>query len=48
MLILFTFEGGSREEEVIIDKSDDKFIASMLDEELDEYINKLTDSIKKL
>ena len=48
MLILFTFEGEGREEEVIIDKSDDKFIASMLDEELDEYINKLTDSIKKL
>ena len=48
MLILFTFEGEGREEEVIIDKNDDKMIASMLDEELDEYINKLTDSIKKL
>mgnify|MGYP001353233700 CR=1 FL=1 len=47
MLILFTFDGG-KEEEVIIDKSDDKIIALMLDEELDDYINKLTDSIKKL
>jgi len=50
MLILFTFEGGRKEEEeeVIIDKNDDKMITSMLDEELDEYINKLTDSIKQL
>ena len=47
--MLFTFEGGRKEEEeVIIDKNDDKMITSMLDEELDEYINKLTDSIKQL
>lgn len=45
MVISFTY---NKEKEIIEDKSSDEKIISMLDEELDDYINKLTDSIKKL
>lgn len=48
MKILFTFDNEERKEEIVIDKDEDKVISSMLDEELDVYINKLTDSIKQL
>ena len=47
MLILFTYKR-DEDEEVVIDKVNDEKIISMLDDELDEYINKLTDSLKKL
>ena len=42
MKILFTYDNG------VGDKSSDEIIANMLDDELDEYIEKLTDSIKQL
>tara|TARA_R110000796_G_scaffold74220_1_gene166770 strand:+ start:273 stop:536 length:264 start_codon:yes stop_codon:yes gene_type:complete len=45
MVISFTY---NKEEKIIEDKSNDEVIISMLDEELDEYINKLANSIKKL
>jgi hypothetical protein len=37
-----------KEKEIIVDKSKDDMILSMLDEELDVYIEKLANSIKKL
>ena len=40
--ILFTYDNG------VGDKSNDEIIADMLDDELEEYIEKLTDSIKQL
>ena len=46
MLILFTFD--NEDKEIVVDKSNDEVILSMLDDELDEYIDKLADSIKKL
>jgi len=45
MVISFTY---NREEEIIKDKSNDEKIISMLDDELDDYINRLTNSIKEL
>jgi|TARA_R110000737_G_scaffold148128_1_gene177765 hypothetical protein len=45
MVISFTY---NKEEEIIEDKSNDEVIIAMLDEELDEYIDKLANSIKKL
>ena len=42
MKILFTYDSG------VGDKSNDAIITNMLDEELDEYIEKLTESIKRL
>jgi|15BtaG_2_1085339.scaffolds.fasta_scaffold02457_7 hypothetical protein len=47
MTIRYTYSKPETEEP-IIDKSNDEVILSMLDEELDEYINKLANSIKKL
>ena len=40
--ILFTYDNG------VGDKSNDEIITDMLDDELEEYIEKLTDSIKQL
>ena len=42
MKILFTYDN------VVGDKSNDEIIADMLDDELEEHIEKLTNSIKKL
>ena len=42
--ILFTYSSA----DIPVDKSSDGIIASMLDDELDEYIDRLTHSIKKL
>jgi len=42
--ILFTYTS----DDIPIDKSSDEIIANMLDDELDEYINRLTNSIKQL
>ena len=36
------------EKEIIVDKTNDDIIMSMLDEELDEYIEKLANTIQKL
>lgn len=46
MIILFTFD--NEDKEIVVDKSNDEIILSMLDDELDEYIDKLAYSIKKL
>ena len=46
MIILFTFDNNDKE--IILDKSNDEVILSMLDDELDEYIDKLASSIKQL
>jgi hypothetical protein len=55
MTLLFTYENEEVEEELEEIKEDDelekeyaKLTMSMLDDELDEYINKITESIKKL
>ena len=46
MIVLFTFD--NEDKEIVVDKSNDEIILSMLDDELDEYIDKLAYSIKKL
>ena len=45
MVISFTY---NKEDNIIEDKSNDEKIISMLDDELDDYINRLTNSIKEL
>tara|TARA_R110000751_G_scaffold202428_2_gene307012 strand:+ start:864 stop:1112 length:249 start_codon:yes stop_codon:yes gene_type:complete len=45
-IVNFTFN--KEDEEIIEDKSNDEIIIAMLDDELDEYIDKLTNSIKEL
>ena len=50
MVLLFTYhpEGHEEEEEAEEEIVYDKLTSSMLDDELDTYIDKLTDSLKKL
>ena len=51
MNILFTYDIGEREEEteeIEEEREYGELTVAMLDDELDEYIDKLTDSIKKL
>jgi len=43
-----TLTFNKEDEEIIEDKSNDEMIIAMLDDELDEYIDKLTNSIKEL
>jgi len=48
MNILFTYDKEEREEEIEEEIEYGELTVAMLDDELDEYIDKLTDSIKKL
>ena len=48
MNILFTYDIEEREEEIEEEREYGELTVAMLDDELDEYIDKLTDSIKKL
>lgn len=48
MIVLYTFDNEDKEKEVVVDKKSDEMIMSMLDDELDEYIEKLALTIKKL
>jgi len=48
IIILYTFNNEDGEKEIIVDKTNDDIIMSMLDDELDEYIEKLANTIQQL